>query len=235
MHIPNLFQKSCEEFKLDFKNLDETTSTNDEAKMEALSTNSEFRIYFTGQQTAGRGRKKNSWESPTKNSSLMATFSFALKTPPQPIATPLFGLALYRAVKSAFDEEGFYLKAPNDLYLNKKKCGGLLLESVQMGERIRLVIGLGINVLEPAQNTLSSCLKEANSFSDRQLDVFFKCLIKEFSKASISCQGSHLSEIERKDLLIALNMNTQLDEKYTALSPFGDLSTANIHISWKDL
>ena len=109
-------------------------------------------------QTAGRGRLGRRWHS-TAGSSL--TFSLAL-----PLARADWSglsLAIGLAVVEALDPLGrrLGLKWPNDLILCEsggesgedkgpgtgRKLGGILIESVAVGEQRAAVIGIGINVI----------------------------------------------------------------------------------------
>jgi BirA family biotin operon repressor/biotin-[acetyl-CoA-carboxylase] ligase len=109
-------------------------------------------------QTAGRGRLGRRWHS-TPGASL--TFSLALPL----TRTDWSGLSLAvgLAVVDALDPAGrrLGLKWPNDLILNEaggesadgkalrpgRKLGGILIESVPVGEQRAAVIGIGINIV----------------------------------------------------------------------------------------
>jgi BirA family transcriptional regulator, biotin operon repressor / biotin---[acetyl-CoA-carboxylase] ligase len=109
-------------------------------------------------QTAGRGRLGRRWHS-TPGSSL--TFSLAL--PLQRADWSGLSLAVGLAVAEALDPDGqrVGLKWPNDLVLREpddatatdkrhplgRKLGGILIESVTVGEQRAAVIGIGVNVI----------------------------------------------------------------------------------------
>ena len=72
------------------------------------------------------------------------------------------------------------IKAPNDLYYNNKKIGGILTESKVQGENIRfLVIGIGINT---SQTVFNEELKDiATSIKNEfNIDVDIETVITEF-------------------------------------------------------
>ena len=110
-------------------------------------------------QTAGRGRLGRRWHS-TPGSSL--TFSLAL--PLRRTDWSGLSLAVGLAVVEALDPDGtrLGLKWPNDLILRDaapahesarlgRKLGGILIESVAVGDQRAAVIGIGVNVLpQPA-------------------------------------------------------------------------------------
>lgn len=98
-------------------------------------------------QTAGRGRRGRAWSSPFgANLYLSLAWSFA-GWPPQLTALPLaVGVACARAIQ-AQGLQDLRLKWPNDLLVDGRKLGGILLEHRgEAGGGCRVVIGIGINV-----------------------------------------------------------------------------------------
>jgi BirA family biotin operon repressor/biotin-[acetyl-CoA-carboxylase] ligase len=98
-------------------------------------------------QTAGRGRRGRSWQSPFgANLYLSLAWSFP-GWPPQLTALPL---AVGVACAAAMQAQGLadvQLKWPNDLYAQSRKLGGILIEHRgEAGGLCRVVIGIGINV-----------------------------------------------------------------------------------------
>lgn len=98
-------------------------------------------------QTAGRGRRGRAWSSPFgANLYLSVAWSFAA-WPPQLTALPLaVGIACARAIRALGLPE-LRLKWPNDLLVDGRKLGGILLEHRgEGGGGCRVVIGVGVNV-----------------------------------------------------------------------------------------
>ncbi len=118
----------------------ELTSTQDEAKRLAPEAPQGL-VIWTDRQTKGRGRLARTWHSP-RGAGLY--FSLILKEPlARPL--PLYSLATAVGVAEALEEEigvPFSLKWPNDLLLNGRKVGGILVEGVLTA----LIIGIGLNV-----------------------------------------------------------------------------------------
>lgn len=133
MGIPGLKRVLC------YETVD---STNDEAKLLARRGYPEGTLVIAEKQTKGRGRRGRSWFSlPGKS----LTFSLLLR-PPQSTS-----LALLCALSWAWalEEKGFcaLLRWPNDILLEDKKVGGILVESAFSGsELLYVVVGVGINV-----------------------------------------------------------------------------------------
>jgi len=104
-------------------------------------------------QHAGRGRRGRDWISPFgANLYLSLAWSFAA-WPSQLTALPLaVGVACARALQR-LGLQGLRLKWPNDLMIDGRKLGGILLEHRgEGGGGCRVVIGIGLNVrMQPSQ------------------------------------------------------------------------------------
>ena len=132
---------------------DELTSTNDVAYELIQSTlYAEHGIVLSNYQSSGKGRGENTWQSSNEKNLLMSLVltpnaneeSWSRATFPISIAIKQ---ALIDYVPKTIP---IHLKWPNDIYIDYKKCVGILPVISQC--RQRLIIGIGINVNE---NTLS--------------------------------------------------------------------------------
>lgn len=103
------------------------TSTQDEARGLPIGS-----IVVAEEQTAGRGRLDRTWTAPP-GSALLASFVVE----PNPLASIAAGVAAAEACGAEVR-----LKWPNDLLLDGRKLGGILVE----GSPGRMVIGIGINL-----------------------------------------------------------------------------------------
>ena len=129
-----------------------TASTNSLA-IEAAQQGARGGVWVADLQTAGRGRGGHGWHS-TAGDGLYVS---ALVTPSLPMTTALrISLATGLAAKAAIAEVSGLrvdIRWPNDLILNGRKCGGILVETaVAPAEKdaaamLRYaVIGVGINL-----------------------------------------------------------------------------------------
>jgi BirA family transcriptional regulator, biotin operon repressor / biotin---[acetyl-CoA-carboxylase] ligase len=123
-------------------------STNDEAKRLAREGAGAGTIVFAREQTSGRGRRGRIWVSPRGN----LYCSVILRPDCDPARAAQLGFAAALAVGEAVlvllpPECRLGFKWPNDILLNGRKCGGILLEAeTTPGGRIAwIVIGIGIN------------------------------------------------------------------------------------------
>jgi len=122
-------------------------STNTHAMQEADQGAPEGSVYFSDEQTAGRGRGAHQWSSPP-GSGLYVSVLLRPNIPPADVLW--FSLAAGLAVRNAVQQVTSLecdLRWPNDLLFGPRKFGGILTELNAEVTRIRhLVIGIGINV-----------------------------------------------------------------------------------------
>lgn len=122
-------------------------STNSRLLAAAANNAPEGTVYVADEQTSGRGRGGHHWRSVAGD----GLYVSVLIRPPLPLGEALWislatGLAAQTAIR---DTTGLHidLRWPNDLLLNGKKCGGILVETSVDGQVLRFaVIGIGINV-----------------------------------------------------------------------------------------
>ena len=94
-------------------------------------------VCLADQQTAGRGRAGRTWHTPP-GSAIALSLARDFPAPPQPALTLVAGVAVVRALP----ESRLQLKWPNDLLLEGRKVGGILVEA----QGRRAVIGIGLNL-----------------------------------------------------------------------------------------
>jgi BirA family transcriptional regulator, biotin operon repressor / biotin---[acetyl-CoA-carboxylase] ligase len=130
-----------------FRHYDEIESTNLEAKALALGGAPEGTVVVAECQSAGRGRLGRRWTSPAGKGLLL---SVVLR--PNMAMSDAHMLTLVTAVAAAEAIEAqtripVSIKWPNDLFIEDKKVGGILMEvSGEQDEVDWIVVGIGINV-----------------------------------------------------------------------------------------
>ena len=105
-------------------------------------------------QTAGRGRHGRPWISPY-GASLYLSLYWSFPGGYQSVSglSLAVGVAVAQALQD-IDVEGVQLKWPNDIYLDDKKLAGVLIEvEGQMGASCDCVIGIGLNIDMPQQQS----------------------------------------------------------------------------------
>lgn len=126
---------------------DETDSTNNRIRNLAEEGAAHGTLAVADRQTAGKGRRGRSWESPKGKNIYM---SILLRPDMEPSKAPQLTLVMAMSVAQAIREHeqmDVQIKWPNDIVLNKKKICGILTEmSTEIDYIDHVVIGIGINV-----------------------------------------------------------------------------------------
>lgn len=213
----------------------EAESTNKVAKEFAWpKDHGESYLFVTDHQTAGHGRGGSVWEDGQPGDYLLSSWAFQVRANPQPIASPLIGLAIYRAMGKSWPDLQWSLKAPNDLYLGDKKVCGVLVENVSHGDLNRFVVGIGLNVASHPVDVvqaghLSGEITQTlwSNFLDSLWDEL-KTVVDDLGKTEMSvacCEA----------LLGGLNRWPALGEQYSEVRTNGDLVTPTQTLNWHDL
>ncbi len=129
------------------------------------------------EQTSGKGQRGNQWISIPGENLLMSM----IVVPEMPIEKQfLFSAAIAVAVSNCVTNLGIdcYIKWPNDLIINDRKTGGILIENIIRGSLwTYAVVGIGINIL---QNSFPESLPFATSLK-RETKIDFD--IKQIANA----------------------------------------------------
>ncbi|HET9308750.1 MAG TPA: biotin--[acetyl-CoA-carboxylase] ligase [Candidatus Sulfotelmatobacter sp.] len=127
-------------------------STNSAAMGSAAEGVPEGSVLLAEEQTAGRGRGANTWQSPRST----GIYCSAVLRPPLPPSDVLLlslmaGLAVQAAIQQTDSRVQADLKWPNDILIDGKKVCGILTEMNAEATRVRyVVVGVGINVNQPS-------------------------------------------------------------------------------------
>jgi BirA family biotin operon repressor/biotin-[acetyl-CoA-carboxylase] ligase len=172
------------------------------------------------QQTSGRGRLGRVWQS---SAGMSLTFSLAL--PLQPPAWSGLSLAVGVALAEALDPGAvgapvrIGLKWPNDLWLmdatgRGRKLGGVLIETVAVGERRMVVVGVGLNVMPQVVTAdMSSgfaCLQELWPGIDapQALKKVAQPLAQALKRFELEGLSPFLPGYRQRDLLLGQTVST---------------------------
>jgi BirA family biotin operon repressor/biotin-[acetyl-CoA-carboxylase] ligase len=118
-------------------------------------------IYVADEQTAGRGRHGRTWQAEAGAALLASILLDAPQGTPWRY-TSLASLALAEAIECVAPPAAPRIKWPNDLVIDGAKVAGILAESFSNGERLRVVVGVGVNVNASPSDVLgSTCLARA--------------------------------------------------------------------------
>jgi len=131
-------------------------STNSEALRLANSGAIGNFVVVSNLQTGGRGSKGRLWKSIAGNlhASILLDSSVDCKKHPQ--LSFVIANAVFEALTKLAQEKkinlNIQLKWPNDILIDGKKVGGILLESISLLNKNYVVIGMGINIIEAPAN-----------------------------------------------------------------------------------
>ena len=159
------------------KYLKKTFSTNIDAWEYCQTQKPEGTLIIADQQAKGRGRRQNKWYS-VEGKSL--TFSFILlpeidleKLGILPLLT---GVSIVKGIHNISNIPSG-LKWPNDIMISRKKMGGILIESRTIKHRIRVVVGIGLNVNESEDDIPNKIQGQATSLHIESGEEFSRELI----------------------------------------------------------
>jgi BirA family biotin operon repressor/biotin-[acetyl-CoA-carboxylase] ligase len=118
------------------------------------------------QQTAGRGRMGRAWQSGAG-----ASLTFTLSLPLNPPSWSGLSLAVGVSLAESLDplagpdtSPRVRLKWPNDLWFEERKLGGVLIETLTVGDQRMVVIGIGINVQSMELGAVSTGYASVSEF-----------------------------------------------------------------------
>jgi BirA family transcriptional regulator, biotin operon repressor / biotin---[acetyl-CoA-carboxylase] ligase len=123
-------------------------STNTAAMAAAVDGAPEGSVFLAEEQTAGRGRGANSWQSP-RSSGIYCSIVLRPALPPSDVLVLSLaaGLAVSSAIRQVDGRVKLDLKWPNDVLIDREKICGILTEMNAEATRVRyIVVGIGINV-----------------------------------------------------------------------------------------
>ena len=123
-------------------------STNTAAMSAASEGSPEGTVLLAEEQTAGRGRGANTWQSP-RSTGIYCSAVLRPTLPPSEVLvlSLMAGLAVQAAIGQTDSRVQADLKWPNDVLIGGKKVCGILTEMNAEATRVRyVVVGIGINV-----------------------------------------------------------------------------------------
>jgi BirA family biotin operon repressor/biotin-[acetyl-CoA-carboxylase] ligase len=139
---------------------DTVDSTNAEALRRIVDGAPSGDVIWARQQSGGRGRRGRLWHSPPGN--LYVTI--VVPAPPDRLVGQLAFVAANGAGEAAREllasPELLEYKWPNDLMLDGRKLGGILIEASPTGQTHLVAIGLGLNVDSAPSGLEATCLRE---------------------------------------------------------------------------
>lgn len=118
-------------------------------------------VAIASRQTSGRGRRGSEWETPLGSVAFSIHVALPMSAPERlTFVQYVAALAAVECMRRIPDWScvPIRIKWPNDLYVNGCKVGGVLCEAATQGHRFDVVVGVGVNILNPKP---TSCLESA--------------------------------------------------------------------------
>ena len=164
-----------------------TASTNADVVARARAGEPPGLVVIAEEQTAGRGRLDRTWQAPARSSLLV---SVLLRPEPAPATWTLLpfvaGVAVAEAVRgvAALNAE---LKWPNDVLVEGRKLGGILVERVDTA----VVVGIGVNVsLRAGELPVPTATSVALAGGVADREVLAKEVLRAFARRYDSWQAA---------------------------------------------
>lgn len=125
-----------------------TSSTMDDAAEAAAAAAPEGHVVLADQQTHGRGAHGRDWVSPPGTDLYFSVVTRPTVAPESSaMMTLAAGLGVREAVAAWVPGRRVLVKWPNDIWIDRRKCAGVLTESRTVGASIdSVIIGVGVNV-----------------------------------------------------------------------------------------
>jgi len=169
-------------------------------------------MVLTDFQTEGKGRGSNIWVSPEG----CLSFSFLCthkKGETLPHIQYIASMALIRAINQSVGQDiGIKLKWPNDIfYSNKEKIGGVLCQSTYDGIIFKVVIGIGLNLLNEKPTTcISQIISNLNIKKDITREEILANFFNNFIVLLISLQKDGFDSLQPEYYQYWLHSNQQV-------------------------
>lgn len=171
-------------------------------------------VVISDQQFDGRGQRGNTWESETGKN---LTFSLLWKPTFLPInyqfdLNRITALAIAETLRSVLPDEKVCIKWPNDMLVNEKKIGGVLIENSLRDNQIQhSIVGIGLNVNQEAfrlSARATSVIALTGEETEREpiMEKLFTYLEAWYLKA----RGGNLDDIRKRFDAELFGLNSRL-------------------------
>jgi BirA family biotin operon repressor/biotin-[acetyl-CoA-carboxylase] ligase len=169
--------------------LESVGSTNHLARTLIASSAEDGEVVIADTQTAGYGRCKRCWVSPKGGLWFsVILFPYNLYSHQLGLLSLGIGLGVIRGLKRETDLP-FLLKWPNDIYLNNKKLGGVLIESAStLGRCNWIIVGIGLNINIDKDQLPEGATSIKEESREVEKDKVFCAVLEEMEKVWFSFQ-----------------------------------------------
>ena len=133
-------------------------STNEASKRTKLKK--DFNLIVSETQTHGKGRHGKKWLS-SQSGNIYMSISTEKDTSSIPLSI-ISGVVCIKHIKKHIKNKNIGIKWPNDIIFDYKKVGGILIEKEHFNQKIKTIIGIGINLKQDFKESWWTDLSEFN-------------------------------------------------------------------------
>jgi BirA family transcriptional regulator, biotin operon repressor / biotin---[acetyl-CoA-carboxylase] ligase len=177
-----------------------TDSTNDRAKALAAAGAPHGTLVTAEEQSAGRGRQGRTWSAPPRSSVLMSLILRSLDE-----RHAMLPLTTAVAVCEALDPLPCRIKWPNDVWIERRKLAGILVEGRPHEGWAVLGIGVNVNVrpedLPPELRETSTSIA-MESGEERDPEQVLEALLRSLEAWTSAPDSKVLAAWRRRDALL---------------------------------
>ena len=204
--------------------LETTTSTLDVAHRLAADGAPSGTLVIANEQTAGRGRGGKSWQSPPEAGLWLTLIEHPADTSGLDVLSIRVGLAAAEAL-DRFAPEPIRLKWPNDLYVDRGKLAGILVEARWREQSVEwIAIGLGINVRRPETIESAAGLEPGTARADVLAELV--PALRSAARAIGPLGEEELEEFNARDMARGKTCTQPALGRVAGITPTGELLVA---------
>ena len=161
-------------------------STNEASKRTKLKK--DFNLIVSETQTHGKGRHGKKWLS-SQSGNIYMSISTEKDTSSIPLSI-ISGVVCIKHIKKHIKNKNIGIKWPNDIIFDYKKVGGILIEKEHFNQKIKTIIGIGINLKQDFKESWWTDLSEFNLKEKRNK------IVSHITEDIINCiNGEHFDWI----------------------------------------
>jgi BirA family biotin operon repressor/biotin-[acetyl-CoA-carboxylase] ligase len=204
--------------------LDSTTSTLDIAHRIAAQGAPAGTLVIANEQTAGRGRSGRSWQSSPGAGLWLTLIERPVDSSGLGVLSLRVGLGAAEAL-DRFASEPIRMKWPNDLYIDRGKLAGILVEARWREQAVEWVaIGIGVNVKAPGNVKNAAWLEPG---ADR-LDILAELVpaVLAAARGTGPLEADEMEEFNARDLARGRKCVEPALGRVAGITPTGELLVA---------
>ncbi|MFZ4400242.1 MAG: biotin--[acetyl-CoA-carboxylase] ligase [Bacteroidales bacterium] len=194
-------------------------------------------IIWALKQTEGKGQKGNSWESEDGKNLTFTLILHPLSVEPsqQFMINKAVSLGIIDFLKTKIEESQIKIKWPNDIYVNKSKIAGILIENEILGAYLQsTIVGIGLNVnqISFSEKILNPVSLQLITGKEMDIEIILTELLNKIESRILDLYNNEIELINYDYLnsLLYYNVyknylikNIQIQAMIIGLSEFGQL------------